>query len=76
MKQFNLEEYKNFIVIAEDGEQVLASMNVKDVTQLALAIGATMINDERFAELIVGVADAYVAMERKSNFEDFKNSKN
>ena len=76
MKQFDLEKYKNFIVIAEDGEQILASLNVTDITQLALAIGATMLKDERFAELIIGVADAYVTMERRSNLDDFKNSKN
>jgi len=76
MKQFDLEKYENFIVIAEDGENVMAAINVQDIKQLAFAIGGCMFQDNRFAELIVGVAEAYKSAERMSNLEDFNNSKN
>ena len=76
MKQFDLEKYENFIVIAEDGDNVMAAINVNDLRQLACAIGGCMFQDNRFAELIVGVAEAYKAAERKYNLEDLNNSKN
>jgi hypothetical protein len=75
-EDIDFDQMKNYLIIAEDGEDVAIVVKSEHLQQLALALGAGMFRDETLKHLILGVAEAFLESHRQASISDILNQKN